>query len=69
MLGRALKAGIKINLWFPVLLFLHDAGGRVIYVNALQNLSLCICNNVPFVATVAFVMYQKVHLLLDDITV
>ena len=23
----------------------------------------------PFVATVAFVMYQKVHLLVDDITI
>ena len=26
------------------------------------------CNIMPFVAAVTFVMYQKVHLLLDDIT-
>ena len=35
----------------------------------LRNLRHCISNIMPFVAAVAFVMYQKVHLLLDDIVV
>ena len=34
-----------------------------------RNLLHCICNIMPFVAAVAFVIYQKVHLLLGDIAV
>ena len=59
---------LQINL---ALLFLPTQCGRGVinYINALQNFSHCICNIMPFVATVAFVMDQKVHLSLDDIAV
>ena len=35
----------------------------------LRNLHHCICNIMSFVAAVTFVVYQKVHLLLNDIAV
>ena len=42
---------------------------RVIKTIGLQNLRHYICNIMPFVAAVTFIMYQKVHLLLNDIAV
>ena len=56
---------LQINLVLPF--FLHNAGRRAIKTIGLQNLRHCICNIMPFVAAVTFVMYQKVHLLLNDI--
>ena len=53
-------------LQFLVLPFLHDAGGRVIKTIGLRNLRHLIRNIMSFVVAVAFVMYQKVHLLFDD---
>ena len=46
--------------------YMHDAGGRVIKTIGLRYLRHLIRNIMPFVAAVAFVMYQKVHLLLND---
>jgi len=52
--------------------FLHDAGRWVIEIIGLcspfMKSPYCICNIMPFVAALTFVMYQKIHLLLDDIT-
>ena len=59
---------INLSFWsYPS--FLHDAGGRVIKNIGLRNLPHCIGNIMPSVATVTFVMYQNVHLLLNDIVV
>ena len=42
---------------------------KTIGLHTLRNLNHCIYNIMPFVAAVAFVIYQKVHLLLDDVAV
>ena len=47
-------------------------GGRVIKTIGLplyEISDIAYCNIIPFVTTVAFMMYQKVHLLLDDIVI
>ena len=53
--------------------FLHDMGGWVIKTIGLplyyEIFDIAYSNIMPFVTKVAFVMYQKVHLLLDDIAV
>ena len=51
--------------------FVHDVGGQVIKTIGLRQrfMKSQPLNIIPFVAAVTFVMCQKVHLLLDDITV
>ena len=46
--------------------YTHNAGGRVIKTIGLRNLQYC---TMPFVAAVAFVNYQNIHLLLNDYAV